>query len=99
MGENSRLSCGVIVVAAGRGERAGSHPDGPKQYRNIGGRPVITRTLDAFINWGPARDVIAVIHPVDNELFANALAQVSDGRARIRTVIGGRTRQQSVLAG
>ncbi|MDR6758234.1 2-C-methyl-D-erythritol 4-phosphate cytidylyltransferase/2-C-methyl-D-erythritol 2,4-cyclodiphosphate synthase [Mycoplana sp. BE70] len=99
MGENSRLSCGVIVVAAGRGERAGSHPDGPKQYRSIGGRPVIARTLNAFLNWSPARDVIAVIHPDDSGLFANALARVPDGTARIRTVIGGRTRQQSVLAG
>ncbi len=99
MGENSRLSCGVIVVAAGRGERAGSHPDGPKQYRSIGGKPVITHTLEAFINWRPARDVIVVIHPDDRDLFANALARVAHGEARIRTVIGGRTRQQSVLAG
>lgn len=99
MGENSRLSCGVIVVAAGRGERAGSHPDGPKQYRSIGGKPVITHTLDAFLRWSPAQDIVAVIHPDDNELFANALVQASNGNARVRTVIGGPTRQQSVLAG
>ncbi|MBD9372435.1 bifunctional 2-C-methyl-D-erythritol 4-phosphate cytidylyltransferase/2-C-methyl-D-erythritol 2,4-cyclodiphosphate synthase [Rhizobium sp. ARZ01] len=99
MGENSKLSCGVIVVAAGRGERAGSHPDGPKQYRSIGGKPVITHTLDAFLKWSPAQDIVVVIHPDDNELFANALVQASDGKARIRTVMGGSTRQQSVLAG
>ncbi len=30
----------VVIVAAGRGERAGE-ADGPKQYRSIGGQPVV----------------------------------------------------------
>ncbi|MBN9069700.1 MAG: 2-C-methyl-D-erythritol 4-phosphate cytidylyltransferase, partial [Rhizobiales bacterium] len=39
----------VVLVAAGRGERAGS-AEGPKQYRPIGGRAVIARTLDIFLD-------------------------------------------------
>lgn len=99
MSENTPINCGVIIVAAGRGERAGSHPDGPKQYRRIGGRPVISHTLDVFVNWGPADRIVAVIHPDDSDLFANALEQVPGNKARIVVVHGGRTRQQSVLSG
>ncbi|TIX31768.1 MAG: bifunctional 2-C-methyl-D-erythritol 4-phosphate cytidylyltransferase/2-C-methyl-D-erythritol 2,4-cyclodiphosphate synthase, partial [Mesorhizobium sp.] len=34
----------VVIVAAGRGARAGQ-TDGPKQYQRIGGGAVIARTL------------------------------------------------------
>ena len=46
----TRLMTGMvaaIVVAAGRGERAGG--DVPKQYRAIGGEPMIRATLRAFL--------------------------------------------------
>jgi len=36
----------VVLVAAGRGLRAGA--GGPKQYREIGGVPVIFRAMEAF---------------------------------------------------
>ena len=38
---------GILIVAAGRGERAGQ-ADGPKQYRPIGGAPP---------HWPPAADL------------------------------------------
>lgn len=99
MGAQKRINCSVIVVAAGRGERAGSHPDGPKQYRRIAGRPVISHTLDAFVKWDPACRIVAVIHPDDRDLFDAALNHLEAGRDRILAVTGGHTRQQSVLAG
>ncbi|MFX5464808.1 2-C-methyl-D-erythritol 4-phosphate cytidylyltransferase, partial [Acinetobacter baumannii] len=40
------LKTAAIVVAAGRGLRAGG--GGPKQYRMIGGRPVIARAMEPF---------------------------------------------------
>jgi 2-C-methyl-D-erythritol 4-phosphate cytidylyltransferase/2-C-methyl-D-erythritol 2,4-cyclodiphosphate synthase len=98
LAENSQ-SCGVVIVAAGRGERAGSHADGPKQYRRIGGRPVISHTLDVFVNWQPARHIVVVIHPDDEALFAAASAAVPEAAPRLTVVHGGATRQQSVLAG
>ncbi|PKQ04147.1 MAG: bifunctional 2-C-methyl-D-erythritol 4-phosphate cytidylyltransferase/2-C-methyl-D-erythritol 2,4-cyclodiphosphate synthase, partial [Alphaproteobacteria bacterium HGW-Alphaproteobacteria-11] len=36
----------ALIVAAGRGSRAG--PGAPKQYRELGGSPVLRRTLAAF---------------------------------------------------
>ncbi|EYR80034.1 bifunctional 2-C-methyl-D-erythritol 4-phosphate cytidylyltransferase/2-C-methyl-D-erythritol 2,4-cyclodiphosphate synthase [Shinella sp. 838] len=98
LAENA-LSCGVVIVAAGRGERAGSHAEGPKQYRRIGGRPVISHTLDLFVNWLPARRIVVVIHPDDEALFENARAQSLPAGDRLTVVTGGATRQQSVLAG
>jgi 2-C-methyl-D-erythritol 4-phosphate cytidylyltransferase/2-C-methyl-D-erythritol 2,4-cyclodiphosphate synthase len=98
LAENA-LSCGVVIVAAGRGERAGSHADGPKQYRRIGGRPVISHTLDLFLNWPHARHIVVVIHPDDAALFEAARAAALPADGRLSVVNGGATRQQSVLAG
>jgi 2-C-methyl-D-erythritol 4-phosphate cytidylyltransferase/2-C-methyl-D-erythritol 2,4-cyclodiphosphate synthase len=92
------MKIGVLIVAAGRGERAGGSVDGPKQYRVIGGKPVIVHTLEAFLSWPPCGPIVVAIHPDDHFLFAAATENVaSDGR--IKTVDGGKTRQQSVLNG
>ena len=93
------LPCGVVIVAAGRGERAGAHADGPKQYRRIGGRPVISHTLDLFVNWPPAQRIVVVIHADDEALFEAARAASLPAGDRLTVVHGGATRQQSVLAG
>lgn len=92
------MQIGVVIVAAGRGERAGTPSEGPKQYRMIGGRPVIARTLDAFLSWPKTGPVVVVIHRDDVGLFNGATAAVA-GIERVTTTFGGATRQQSVLAG
>jgi 2-C-methyl-D-erythritol 4-phosphate cytidylyltransferase/2-C-methyl-D-erythritol 2,4-cyclodiphosphate synthase len=85
----------AVIVAAGRGERAGQ-ADGPKQYRPIGGRAVISHTLETFLSH-PLIDLIAVaIHADDRELFRQAAGMDAD---RVITVVGGPTRQQSVRLG
>lgn len=90
---------GVVVVAAGRGERAGAPEDGPKQYRRIGGVPVIAHTLRQFVAWGRATaGIVVVIHPDDEALYADAVSGLAN-HGDIRFVHGGPTRQQSVLRG
>lgn len=89
---------GVVIVAAGRGERAGSSVEGPKQYRRIGGKPVIAHTLDGFAKWSKAGTIVCVIHPDDEALFARAF-EATEERPEIIIVTGGATRQQSVLNG
>lgn len=85
----------VVIVAAGRGERAGQ-TDGPKQYRKIGGRAVITRTLAVFHAHPRIGRIVAVIHPDDGQLFRDAAGADAD---RVTTVPGGPTRQESVWLG
>lgn len=89
---------GIVIVAAGRGERAGSSVEGPKQYRRIGDKPVITHTLNRFAAWGRAEAIICVIHADDRAYFERALAATDTG-PNVTIVIGGATRQQSVLNG
>lgn len=85
-----------IIVAAGRGLRAGG--DIPKQYREIGGRSVLARTLSVFLGEAELSQLVVVIGADDADLFAQAIADLP--RARLgAAVIGGETRQDSVRAG
>ena len=83
----------AVVVAAGRGLRAGG--DLPKQYRPIGGEPVVRASLALFANHPAIALVQAVIHPDDIQIFA----QATQGLAILPPVFGGATRQASVRAG
>jgi 2-C-methyl-D-erythritol 4-phosphate cytidylyltransferase/2-C-methyl-D-erythritol 2,4-cyclodiphosphate synthase len=87
------LSVVAIVVAAGRGTRAGGGV--PKQYRSIGGEPVI-RTSLALMAWhGEVGAVLPVIHPDHRVDFDRA----TKGLRLMSPVFGGATRQASVRAG
>jgi 2-C-methyl-D-erythritol 4-phosphate cytidylyltransferase/2-C-methyl-D-erythritol 2,4-cyclodiphosphate synthase len=92
------LRIGIVIVAAGRGERAGAPEDGPKQYRPIGGRPVITHTLERFLTWPKSGPIVVVIHPDDEALYAAATADLPRA-AGVITTFGGDTRQRSVYEG
>jgi len=88
----------VILVAAGRGSRAATVGEPPKQYRKIGGRPVIARTLSAFLAHPGIDRLLTVIHPDDADLYAEAVAGLDIGRL-LPPVFGGADRQASCLAG
>ncbi|MGB3339164.1 MAG: bifunctional 2-C-methyl-D-erythritol 4-phosphate cytidylyltransferase/2-C-methyl-D-erythritol 2,4-cyclodiphosphate synthase [Devosia sp.] len=90
-------SIAVIVVAAGKGERAGL--DGstdPKQYRMVGGVPVLTRTIREFLALPFVTSVTAIIHADHSDRYA-ALGLADD--RLLPAVIGGASRQASVLEG
>jgi 2-C-methyl-D-erythritol 4-phosphate cytidylyltransferase / 2-C-methyl-D-erythritol 2,4-cyclodiphosphate synthase len=84
----------VVVVAAGRGERAGG--DVPKQYRDIAGEPMIRATLRAFLDHAQIGVVQTVIHPGDEGIYRAATVDLQNLAA---PVAGGATRQASVRAG
>jgi 2-C-methyl-D-erythritol 4-phosphate cytidylyltransferase/2-C-methyl-D-erythritol 2,4-cyclodiphosphate synthase len=83
----------AVLVAAGRGVRAGGQ--GPKQYREIGGEPVIRSSLKGLAGHPDITMVQPVIHPDDVALFRVAAA----GLDVLEPVFGGATRQASVRAG
>ncbi len=89
-------SFGVVIVAAGRGERAGAPGGGPKQYRLLGSLTVIARTLRAFREWDSECPIIIVRHADDGALLDAALNGDATGTT---TVVGGATRQDSVRLG
>ncbi|HYA05972.1 MAG TPA: bifunctional 2-C-methyl-D-erythritol 4-phosphate cytidylyltransferase/2-C-methyl-D-erythritol 2,4-cyclodiphosphate synthase [Xanthobacteraceae bacterium] len=84
----------AVIVAAGRGERAGGEV--PKQYRDIGGEPMLRPTLRAFLSHAGVDLVQPVIHPGDENSYRAATA----GLPKLSPpVAGGATRQASVRAG
>jgi 2-C-methyl-D-erythritol 4-phosphate cytidylyltransferase/2-C-methyl-D-erythritol 2,4-cyclodiphosphate synthase len=83
----------AIVVAAGRGLRAGA--GGPKQYRMLAGETVIARAMAPFCRHREIVAVQPVRNPDDAEIFDQALRGLSYRPA----VSGGATRQASVRAG
>lgn len=83
----------ALIVAAGRGVRAGGGL--PKQYRMLGGKAVLRHACEAFLRHPEVTGVQVVIASGDEEIYVAATA----GLDLPPPVIGGATRQQSVLNG
>ena len=83
----------AVIVAAGRGLRAGT--GGPKQYRSIGGQTVIFRAMEPFCRHPQLFAVQPVDNPDDIQMFQDAVC----GLSHASPTEGGATRQASVHAG
>jgi 2-C-methyl-D-erythritol 4-phosphate cytidylyltransferase/2-C-methyl-D-erythritol 2,4-cyclodiphosphate synthase len=83
----------AILVAAGRGLRAGS--GGPKQYRSLAGQTVIFRAMEPFCRHPEISAVQPVFNPDDVVIFNEAVR----GLTHASPARGGATRQDSVRAG
>lgn len=83
----------ALIVAAGRGHRAGGGL--PKQYRQLAGQSLLRRSCAAFLKHPRVDAVGAVIHPDDSGLYAESTA----GFALLPCVHGGATRQESCRNG
>ncbi|WP_232629818.1 bifunctional 2-C-methyl-D-erythritol 4-phosphate cytidylyltransferase/2-C-methyl-D-erythritol 2,4-cyclodiphosphate synthase [Methylobacterium sp. Leaf118] len=100
MSDNAaRPEVAAVVVAAGKGLRVGG--DLPKQYRRVGGRAVLTRTLAALAASPRIARIQPVIAPDAAAFFRDCVAELEPAlRQKLaEPVPGGATRQQSVAAG
>jgi 2-C-methyl-D-erythritol 4-phosphate cytidylyltransferase / 2-C-methyl-D-erythritol 2,4-cyclodiphosphate synthase len=89
------VTAAALIVAAGRGVRAGAAL--PKQYAPMGPVPVLARTLALFAGHPRIDHVLVVIGAADKALYDAAIA---GGHPKVATpVTGGDTRQCSVLNG
>lgn len=86
----------ALIVAAGRGMRAGAGL--PKQYRPLNGAPILRHTIRALLSEPTVNAVRVVIHPDDQQLYIAATAPISDVRL-LAPVMGGGTRSSSVFNG
>ncbi|HRH19394.1 MAG TPA: bifunctional 2-C-methyl-D-erythritol 4-phosphate cytidylyltransferase/2-C-methyl-D-erythritol 2,4-cyclodiphosphate synthase [Brevundimonas sp.] len=84
------MSFTAVIVAAGSGTRSG----GPKQWRQLAGRPVIRWSVEAFLQTG-AKAVIVVIPHGESGRLGAAL----EGLEGWRAVVGGAERAASVRLG
>lgn len=87
----------AIIVAAGRGARFGG--DLPKQYRLLGGKPVLAHTLGAFGALDGIGTILTVIHPDYAGPYEQAAAASGVAPQRLAWCAGGETRQNSVRLG
>ena len=83
------MTSAAIIVAAGRGSRAGG--DLPKQWQVVAGRRVIDRTVAAFQAVPELDRILVVLHPDDLGYY--------DPLAGIEVTTGGATRAASVRCG
>lgn len=86
----------VIIVAGGKGLRAGGEL--PKQFRLIGGLPVLMHTMVAFHRYNP-EIIIIVVLPEGFESHWEEMVKAHHFTLPHRTVTGGETRFHSVRNG
>jgi 2-C-methyl-D-erythritol 4-phosphate cytidylyltransferase / 2-C-methyl-D-erythritol 2,4-cyclodiphosphate synthase len=83
----------AIIVAAGKGERAGGGV--PKQFRAIGGKALVAHGYDGLSTHPAVSGVVLVIGAGQQDQARAALG----GRPLLAMVEGGATRRESVLSG
>ena len=82
----------ALIVAAGKGERVGGLP---KQFRLLGGKPVLRRAVEALASHPAIAEVRVVIGAGQQELATKALSGLEVGWL----IEGGAERADSVRAG
>lgn len=85
----------AVIVAAGSGKRMGK--DIPKQFLNLGAKPILYYTLEAFFSAYPDINVILVISQRYMK-WGEDIAKAFNGNS-ITIAEGGKTRFQSVKNG
>jgi len=92
MYENSRVA--VIIAAAGKGSRMGSEM--PKQFIDIGGQPMLVKTLQAFEDIDEIDDIFIVTGGEFTERCERLIEEYRIGKVSA-VVSGGSQRQDSVF--
>ncbi|MEO0834374.1 MAG: 2-C-methyl-D-erythritol 4-phosphate cytidylyltransferase [Pseudomonadota bacterium] len=87
----------AILVAAGRGTRAGA--GGPKQYRELAGEPILARTALVFLGHPKISRVRIIIHRDDEAAYSKAMDRLQNDPKLMAPVVGGAERQDSVRLG
>ena len=88
------MRAAVLIVAAGRGSRAGGVL--PKQYQQVNGEKVLRKTIKRFCGRSDVETILVAIHPDDEDLFKSSIAGF---KRDIDFVYGADTRTGSVHAG
>ena len=99
MPEDDRKVIAAIIPAAGSGSRMGT--DVPKQFLELNGVPILVQTVDRFLQVSDIRSIVIAL-PAAHRAAAKQAFQKHFSKnqyQRLMLVIGGATRQESVLAG
>ena len=97
MKKSNDVFVSAVVVAAGKSSRM--NMDTNKQYIEIGGVPVLARTLLAFQNCDKVREIIVVVNGQDILFCKQEIIDNYDLDKVKKLVAGGEERQESVYNG
>ena len=86
----------AIIVAAGSGTRFGSKI--PKQFLEIGGKPLLIHTLEKFEQCATVDEIILILSADEISRF-NSTLEKSNLKKSIKLISGGATRAESVRNG
>ena len=88
------MSVVALIVAAGRGTRAAKTGGAPKQYRALGGVPMVAHSIGTFAEHPDVDAVAVVFSPDDSDLYAAASAPFA---TRLRAAVPGGARRQDFV--
>ena len=83
----------AIVLAGGKGTRMNS--DIPKQFLTIGGKPLISYSLDVFEK-SPLIDAVIIVTSQDYTSYMKDLVKENDYKKIAGIALGGKERYDSV---
>lgn len=86
----------IIIVAGGKGLRMGGEI--PKQFIPVGGRPILMRTMEAFVSYDSRMKIILVL-PKDQQAYWKQLCEEYGFTLPYLLADGGETRFHSVKNG
>ncbi|MEK9968130.1 MAG: bifunctional 2-C-methyl-D-erythritol 4-phosphate cytidylyltransferase/2-C-methyl-D-erythritol 2,4-cyclodiphosphate synthase [Ferrovibrio sp.] len=91
------MTTAALIVAAGRGSRAGGEK--PKQYQMLGGKPLLRYSLEILLGHGAVARVAVAIHPDDSSAYKEAIGDLATHPRLAPPSLGGAARQDSVRLG
>lgn len=91
------MKTAVIIAAAGVGRRMGGLC--PKQYLELGKRPIICHTLDRFQEARGIDELVCVVEPGREKSFSEEILKAYGYPKNWIAVAGGQVRQESITNG
>lgn len=85
----------VLIAAAGSGTRFDDKSEIPKQYQNLAGKPVLRRTVEAFLSIEDISSIQCIINPNHKELYNKA----TEGLNICNFIEGSNSRKKSITNG
>jgi 2-C-methyl-D-erythritol 4-phosphate cytidylyltransferase len=87
----------AVIVAAGSGKRMIAEK--PKQFLEIGGKPVLAMTIECFDKASVVDEIVLVVAEEYLAYVSQSIVDRFGFEKIVKIIAGGKTRQESVLAG
>ena len=87
----------AVIVAAGTGSRSGLNI--PKQYFQYKNQTILEHTINCFLSHKDIDAIQVIINSDHSDLYHKSISEIKNNKKILPVIIGGNTRQESVLNG